>query len=38
MNKISDQLNEDYHYQTFIIDFAFHNKRLDCDKLKKIFN
>jgi len=35
MNKISDQLNEDYHYQTFIIDFAFHNKRLDCDKLKR---
>ena len=35
MDKISDQLNEDYHYQKFIIDFAFHNNRLNCDKLKK---
>ena len=31
---IEDILNDDYLYQSYVIDFAFHNKKYDCDGLK----
>lgn len=35
MDNICERLNEDYHSQRYIVDFAFYSKKFDCDKLKK---
>lgn len=35
MDNICKRLNEDYHYQRYIVDVAFYNIKFDCDKLKK---
>ena len=35
MDIIGEILNEDYLYQSYIVDFAFHNIKFDCNGLKK---
>ena len=34
MDNIGDILNDDYLYQSYVIEFAFYNKKYDCDGLK----
>jgi len=34
MDNIGDILNDDYLEQSYIVDFAFHNIKFDCDGLK----
>lgn len=35
MDNIGDILNEDYLLKSYIVDFAFYNKKYDCNGLKK---
>jgi len=34
MGSVEEILNEDYLYQSYVVDFAFHNIRFGCDGLK----